>query len=1364
MYKLRSIFLTVLLATCTVVSATTYYVSPSGNNNNAGTLNSPWATWGHAFNSTAVRPGDTVYFRGGVYQMTSDNLAYPYTNGSGYNFSRNGTSDNYICYFAYPGEIPILDCSNIILSSGSNRGIVGNNMNYVHIKGLTLRNVNQSLAGNTVTGWTISGNNIIVENCTVHNTGGWGFVSVGKDIQYLNCDSHHNCDSLTSSLPGNDGVGFQNVNQSIVDGSVYYKNCRAWKNGDQGFSAISIGYLEFDGCWSFNNGQLQGEGHGFKMASVGSGGDQPPFGPLKRKYVNNIAAYNRANGWTTNDSYPDRTFGMQVFNNTSYHNGYPSSVFGMSYGYVVYNTASVDQEELARVYKNNIAYRNQSGNTYISTNAVYTHSNNSWDIPIAVTDADFASLDSTGISARRRADGSLPDNNCYNNFLRLVPGSLLVDRGIDIGLPFSGQAPDLGAFESSSATPTPTTPAYISSVIENATPSTLTLTYNLSLANILPATSAFTVRVNSTARTVTAVAISGTKVSLTLVSPVVHGDVVTVAYTKPATNPLQTTAGGQAVSLAAQNVTNNVAATIPVYVSSVIENATPSTLTLTYNLSLANILPATSAFTVRVNSTARTVTAVAISGTKVSLTLASPVVHGDVVTVAYTKPATNPLQTTAGGQAVSLAAQNVTNNVAATIPVYVSSVIENATPSTLTLTYNLSLANILPATSAFTVRVNSTARTVTAVAISGTKVSLTLVSPVVHGDVVTVAYTKPATNPLQNTAGGQAVSLAAQNVTNNVAATIPVYVSSVIENATPSTLTLTYNLSLANILPATSAFTVRVNSTARTVTAVAISGTKVSLTLASPVVHGDVVTVAYTKPATNPLQTTAGGQAVSLAAQNVTNNVAATIPVYVSSVIENATPSTLTLTYNLSLANILPATSAFTVRVNSTARTVTAVAISGTKVSLTLASPVVHGDVVTVAYTKPATNPLQTTAGGQAVSLAAQNVTNNAAATIPVYVSSVIENATPSTLTLTYNLSLANILPATSAFTVRVNSTARTVTAVAISGTKVSLTLASPVVHGDVVTVAYTKPTTNPLQTTAGGQAVSLAAQNVINNCTLSANMPPVITITSPTKSLAFVAPATITIEATSSDSDGSVIKVEYYNGNTKLGESASPPFFFVWKDVPAGTYSLTATATDNSNAKSVSAAVSVTVEKSSTTQNQLPDVRIKIPGQEKKYLKNEKILMEAIASDPDGTISKVEFKSGNVILAEVNSAPFIFTWEPADTGSYFITAVATDNLGASCQSTEVELSIVDFYDKNSDMVNIYPNPNDGHFMVELYQETEDKQNRITIFSLSGKTVYSKTAPDSFVDMDLSDSPAGTYVMMVTNGKNISTTKKFIIK
>ena len=258
---------------------------------------------------------------------------------------------------------------------------------------------------------------------------------------------------------------------------------------------------------------------------------------------------------------------------------------------------------------------------------------------------------------------------------------------------------------------------------------------------------------------------------------------------------------------------------------------------------------------------------------------------------------------------------------------------------------------------------------------------------------------------------------------------------------------------------------VRVNSVTRTISSVAVSGTKVTLTLSSQVAYGDVVTVSYTRPSSNPLQTDEGAQAASLSAQTVTNNVDAPDPVYVSSVIENTTPNILVMTYSLTLANKVPSSSAFSVRVNSSSRTVSSVAISGTKVQLTLANAVAYGDVVTVSYTKPSSNPLQTSAGAQAASITAQKVTNNVDPPVPVFVSSAVQDATPALLEMTYSSALANIVPSSSAFVVRVNSVTRTISSVAVSGTKVTLTLSSQVAYGDVVTVSYTKPSSNPLQT-----------------------------------------------------------------------------------------------------------------------------------------------------------------------------------------------------------------------------------------------------------------------------------------------------------
>ena len=205
---------------------------------------------------------------------------------------------------------------------------------------------------------------------------------------------------------------------------------------------------------------------------------------------------------------------------------------------------------------------------------------------------------------------------------------------------------------------------------------------------------------------------------------------------------------------------------------------------------------------------------------------------------------------------------------------------------------------------------------------------------------------------------------------------LPVFVSSSIENVDPSVINVVYDVSLANIVPAASAFIVKVNSSTRSVNNVAISGSSVLLTLATPVVYGDVVSLSYTKPSSNPLQTTGGGQAASITAKAMINRVnPLPVPTYVSSSVENSAPSVINVVYDVSLANIVPAASAFTVKVNSSTRSVNNVAISGSSVLLTLATPVVYGDVISLSYTKPSSNPLQTTGGGQAASITAKAVT-----------------------------------------------------------------------------------------------------------------------------------------------------------------------------------------------------------------------------------------------------------------------------------------------------------------------------------------------------------------------------------------------------
>ena len=95
------------------------------------------------------------------------------------------------------------------------------------------------------------------------------------------------------------------------------------------------------------------------------------------------------------------------------------------------------------------------------------------------------------------------------------------------------------------------------------------------------------------------------------------------------------------------------------------------------------------------------------------------------------------------------------------------------------------------------------------------------------------------------------------------------------------------------------------------------------------------------------------------------------------------------------------------------------------------------------------------------------------------------------------------------------------------------------------------------------------------------ANASPTISITSPTDgNSSFTAPASIIINATALDSDGTVSGVEFYQGATKLGPTdTTSPYTYTWSSVAAGSYSLTAKATDNDGAVTTSTAVNITVK-----------------------------------------------------------------------------------------------------------------------------------------------------------------------------------------
>ncbi|WP_157887198.1 Ig-like domain-containing protein [Hymenobacter sp. PAMC 26628] len=88
-------------------------------------------------------------------------------------------------------------------------------------------------------------------------------------------------------------------------------------------------------------------------------------------------------------------------------------------------------------------------------------------------------------------------------------------------------------------------------------------------------------------------------------------------------------------------------------------------------------------------------------------------------------------------------------------------------------------------------------------------------------------------------------------------------------------------------------------------------------------------------------------------------------------------------------------------------------------------------------------------------------------------------------------------------------------------------------------------------------------------------NLAPTVALSAPS---ALTLGQAVALSATAADTDGTVVKVEFYNGATKLGEATAAPYQLSWTPAAAGTYTLTAVATDNAAASTTSATVSVAV------------------------------------------------------------------------------------------------------------------------------------------------------------------------------------------
>ena len=378
----------------TAANAANYYVSPTGNDSNLGTLTDPFASITKA--QASASSGDTVYLRGGTYKnftIANSDINYNYV----HDITKSG-----ITYRAYSSkEIPVFDFSNITTSKRVAafriaKGVSNVTFLAIEVTGVPVGKQKQSEC------FRVEGNATFNQvSCHDNQANGFYFVNHGTGA-CIKCDSYNNIGVKGISMGNTDGFGAHGE-------GVTFKECRAWNCSDDGYDCLtSTGANTFDTCWAYNM-NAGGDSNGFKIGGYAAG--TPPNEVPIHTVKNCLAANNKAHGFYANHQ-PGQS--ATWTNNTAYNN--VQGNFNMLERVSV--TDATDIPGTREVLHYNLAYK---GILIDKANLPAANvTNNSWNKSgVSVTPEDFQSLDASQMIKPRGKDGILPNIT----FMKPVSGS-----------------------------------------------------------------------------------------------------------------------------------------------------------------------------------------------------------------------------------------------------------------------------------------------------------------------------------------------------------------------------------------------------------------------------------------------------------------------------------------------------------------------------------------------------------------------------------------------------------------------------------------------------------------------------------------------------------------------------------------------------------------------------------------------------------------------------------------------------------------------------------------------------------------------------------------------------------------------------
>lgn len=417
-------FCTILLHICLTISicrGEVFYVAPDGDDLATGSIESPLATLPGAY--AKINSGDTIYFRGGTYHVTDEQIMkieslYAYA----FALEKGGTDISRTSFMGYPGERPIFDFSSLMLDGAHRFAGFYLGADYLHLRNFDIIGLPVRITGHTQSECISArkGSHCIIEDIAMHHNMAIGYYQTkGADNLILNCDAYNNYDDYSEGVYGGNVDGFGiHVSKTHETGNRII-GCRAWRNSDDGFDLINCATaVEISHCMAFLNGYQPasdmttlkgaGDGNGFKAGGWGMGASKtkcPEVCPSH--YVHHCLAYrNKANGFYSNHHLSGNIWE----HNTATDN---RSNFQMINRFSTDANGAYDVPGYNHILRHNVSWKyRDKGHLTNYDPASCTLENNTFspiETAIDVTSDMFVSIDAMELISSRLPGGALPD-------------------------------------------------------------------------------------------------------------------------------------------------------------------------------------------------------------------------------------------------------------------------------------------------------------------------------------------------------------------------------------------------------------------------------------------------------------------------------------------------------------------------------------------------------------------------------------------------------------------------------------------------------------------------------------------------------------------------------------------------------------------------------------------------------------------------------------------------------------------------------------------------------------------------------------------------------------------------------------------